>query len=121
MAEGPSDCRHDRWAREWLQWTEIEGEQDLIHCGERKQSMDHQIAVAAGGQAKEQRCHRGPLWTPMWQDLYDFDTESFELIAQMRDTYYLVAIIDNNFLSEDDGSLFQEIFKVAGATTIGSE
>lgn len=55
------------------------------------------------------------LWTSMWLNLYDFDTESFELIENIRDTYYLVAIIDNNYLSKtnpEEGSLFKAMFQV---------
>lgn len=39
------------------------------------------------------------LWTTMWQNLYEMESESFELIENVRDTYYLVAIIDNDFVS----------------------
>jgi len=43
------------------------------------------------------------LWTTMWQNLYDMDSDSYELIENVRDTYYLVAIIDNDFISATDG------------------
>lgn len=39
------------------------------------------------------------LWTAQWQDLYDFDSESFELIENIRDSYFLVAIIDNDYIA----------------------
>ena len=39
------------------------------------------------------------LWTTMWQNLYEMGSDSFELIGDIRDTYYLVAIIDNDFMS----------------------
>lgn len=42
------------------------------------------------------------LWTSMWLSLYDFDSESYELIENIRDTYYLCAIIDNNFISNNN-------------------
>jgi hypothetical protein len=43
----------------------------------------------------------------MWLNLYDFGSDSYELIEKMRDTYYLVAIIDNDFTScGKDGSKF---------------
>jgi methylenetetrahydrofolate reductase (NADPH) len=38
----------------------------------------------------------------MWLNLYDFDSESYELIETIRDTYYLCAIIDNDFVSDTD-------------------
>jgi methylenetetrahydrofolate reductase (NADPH) len=43
------------------------------------------------------------LWTSMWLNLYDFESDSYELIESMRDTYYLVAIIDNDFISDTNG------------------
>ncbi|KAL7543848.1 hypothetical protein ACHAXR_013235 [Thalassiosira sp. AJA248-18] len=48
------------------------------------------------------------LWTTMWLNLYDFESDSYELIEKIRDTYYLVAIIDNDFFTSGgkDGSSF---------------
>lgn len=47
------------------------------------------------------------LWSAMWLNLYDFGSDSYELIKSMRDSYYLVAIIDNDFTSGGkDGSKF---------------
>ena len=34
----------------------------------------------------------------MWLNLYDFDTPSFDLIETIRDTFFLVAIIDNDYI-----------------------
>jgi hypothetical protein len=42
------------------------------------------------------------LWSSMWLNLYDFDTESYELIQNIRDSYFLVAIIDNDYVSTKD-------------------
>ena len=39
----------------------------------------------------------------MWLNLYEMDTPSYELIEDIRDTYYLVAIIDNDYISGKDG------------------
>lgn len=39
------------------------------------------------------------LWSTMWLNLYDYGSDSHELIEKIRDTYYLVAIIDNDFTS----------------------
>ena len=48
------------------------------------------------------------LWSSMWLNLYDYESDSYELIETIRDTYYLVAIIDNDFISGDkDGSQFR--------------
>lgn len=43
------------------------------------------------------------LWTSMWQNLYEMDSDSFDLIENIRDTYYLVAIIDNDFTTQTEG------------------
>lgn len=42
------------------------------------------------------------LWTSMWSNLYDYDSDSFDLIETIRDTYYLCAIIDNDYISESN-------------------
>jgi methylenetetrahydrofolate reductase (NADPH) len=49
------------------------------------------------------------LWTTMWLNLYEFDTTSYDLIETIRDTYFLCAIIDNNFIEEkgNDVSLWE--------------
>lgn len=39
------------------------------------------------------------LWSTMWLNLYEYGSESYELIERIRDTYYLVALIDNDFSS----------------------
>jgi len=62
------------------------------------------------------------LWTN-WNNLYEFDSESFELIENIRDTYYLVAIIDNNYLSKNngvEGCLFSAMFQVGSEATTSS-
>lgn len=38
----------------------------------------------------------------MWLNLYDFDSKSYELIENIRDTYYLCAIIDNDFIGDGE-------------------
>ena len=40
------------------------------------------------------------LWTSMWLSLYDFESESYEIIEKIRDTYHLCAVIDNDYISE---------------------
>lgn len=62
------------------------------------------------------------LWTNMWLNLYDFESRSFELIEEIRDTYYLVAIIDNNYLAQhngEQGALFKAMFQV-GAEAVSN-
>jgi methylenetetrahydrofolate reductase (NADPH) len=40
------------------------------------------------------------LWTTMWLNLYDYDSESYSLIQSIRDSFYLCAIIDNDFCDD---------------------
>ena len=63
------------------------------------------------------------LWTSMWLNLYDFDTPSFDLIETIRDTFFLVAIIDNDYIRGDgnggggdggNGSLWDALLAVGG-------
>lgn len=53
------------------------------------------------------------LWTSMWLDLYEPDSDSYNLIEDIRDTYFLVAIIDNDFMSEDGSQIWNAMFEVA--------
>ena len=57
------------------------------------------------------------IWTSMWLNLYDFGTESRELLEDIRDTYFLVAIIDNDFVtsSKEGSSLLESIMEIATA------
>ena len=43
------------------------------------------------------------LWSSMWLNLYEFGSDSHELIENIRDTFFLVAIIDNDFVSQSEG------------------
>jgi len=43
------------------------------------------------------------LWTTMWLNLYEPDSDSYQLIEDIRDTYFLVAIIDNDFIHDQNG------------------
>lgn len=54
------------------------------------------------------------LWTSMWLNLYDFESDSYQLVEQIRDTYFLCAIIDNDFYrTGNDNDLFTEMLKSA--------
>lgn len=43
------------------------------------------------------------LWSSMWLDLYEIGSESYKLIEDIQENYYLIAIIDNNFMADADG------------------
>ena len=52
------------------------------------------------------------LWTSMWLNLYDAETESYGVIEDIKDTFYLVAIIDNAFTSPTESRIFSAMFDV---------
>ena len=41
------------------------------------------------------------LWTAAWAELYDDETDSSALLYEIHDTYFLVAIIDNEYIESD--------------------
>ena len=44
------------------------------------------------------------LWSSLWLRLYDCDTDGYNLIESIRDTYYLCAIIDNDYVANHTGN-----------------
>lgn len=55
------------------------------------------------------------LWSSMWLTLYEYDSESYELIERIRDTYYLVALIDNDFSSGENEFVLLDLLLKLGA------
>lgn len=48
-----------------------------------------------------------------WLNLYEIGSESYELIESIRDSYYLIAIIDNEFIEDKDGGcLWKNLVKL---------
>jgi len=47
------------------------------------------------------------LWTKCWASLYDDVSESADLLYRIHDTYYLVALIDNDYI---EGNLLFQVF-----------
>ena len=48
------------------------------------------------------------LWTTAWASLYEAGSSSAQLLTEIQDTYYLVSLLDNNYIDSD-------LFKVIGA------
>ena len=46
------------------------------------------------------------LWISDWANIYDRESESYKLLNKVYETYYLVNIVDNNFV---DGDLLKNI------------
>lgn len=51
------------------------------------------------------------LWTTLWLKLYDFDSPSYELLENIRDTYYLCAIIDNDFTGQRNKTIWDDLLE----------
>lgn len=47
------------------------------------------------------------LWLTMWASLYDDESRSAELIHEIHDTYFLVSIVDNNFVNGEIWDIFE--------------
>ena len=41
------------------------------------------------------------LWIDDWGSIYDPESESYKLLKEVYDTYYLVNIVDNNFVNDN--------------------
>ena len=62
------------------------------------------------------------LWTSIWASIYDDESASNALIHSMHDSYFLVAIVDNDFLSTSlIWTLFREIIIGEGQKERGSQ
>jgi len=51
------------------------------------------------------------LWHSQWVSVYEEGSESYKLIKNMADSYYLVTIIENNFVNGNIFAIFDEITK----------
>lgn len=49
------------------------------------------------------------LWKVAWASLYDDETDSCALLHEIHDTYYLVAIIDNDYVSTNIYTLMDDV------------
>jgi len=49
------------------------------------------------------------LWLSEWACLYNDESKSAELIYDIHNTYYLVNVVDNNFVNGDLFEVFESI------------
>eukprot|EP01035_Chromulina_nebulosa_P020373 gene20373-26441_t len=56
------------------------------------------------------------LWLSYWATIYDDETDSSGLIYDIHDTFYLVAIIDNDFIESNLFSVFDEAIEIQNKT-----
>jgi methylenetetrahydrofolate reductase (NADPH) len=52
------------------------------------------------------------LWTSAWASLYDDETESSALLYEMHDTFFLVAIVDNDYIEPTLFNFFKDIIRL---------
>jgi methylenetetrahydrofolate reductase (NADPH) len=52
------------------------------------------------------------LWTKAWAAIYDDDSESCSLLYDIHDTYYLVAVIDNDYIESNLFGIFAELIQL---------
>lgn len=60
------------------------------------------------------------LWLESWASLYDDETESSSLLYEVNETYYLVALVDNDFMDSQLFKLFDEVIATEGEAVLRS-
>ncbi|CAM9315790.1 unnamed protein product [Discosporangium mesarthrocarpum] len=49
------------------------------------------------------------LWIDLWASLYNDESKSAALLHELHDTYFLVAIVDNDYISGNLWEVFEEL------------
>ena len=57
-----------------------------------------------------------PLWLT-WAGIYDDDSASCQLLYDIHDTHYLVAVIDNDYIDSDLYAVFDEAMRAQTEST----
>ena len=52
------------------------------------------------------------LWMDDWASIYEAKSESYEIIKEIYDTYYLVNVVDNDYVDGDMLQQFQEEIEI---------
>ena len=50
------------------------------------------------------------LWKSQWASLYEPTSASHKIINHVHDTYYLISIVDNDYIQGDIFKIFEEHF-----------
>lgn len=58
------------------------------------------------------------VWTNVWAELYDEDSPSRKVLKEMRDTMYLVNVVDNDFVGGDIFGIFKKVCGGPGISAI---
>ncbi len=49
------------------------------------------------------------LWKSQWQSIYEKDSKSWNLLQEIHDSFYLVTVVDNDFINGDIFAIFDKI------------
>jgi len=60
------------------------------------------------------------LWLQLWASLYDEDSVSCELLHEVHNTFFLVAVIDNDFVDGELWSVFEDALQASSKSRKGS-
>lgn len=52
------------------------------------------------------------LWSKAWAQLYSEEDASRKLLEEVQNSYYLVSLVDNDYINGDIFAVFKEIFKI---------
>ena len=51
------------------------------------------------------------LWVSQWRDVYESESDSWRLIDSIKDTYYLVNVVDNDYVKGDMFAFFTKLIQ----------
>jgi len=57
------------------------------------------------------------LWQSQWAAIYDKDSTSYAVIQEIHDTYYLVNVVDNDYVNGDMFAFFNQFVSGTAAET----
>ena len=61
------------------------------------------------------------LWLSSWGALYAEESPSYETLEEIHDTYYLINVVDNDFVSGDIFSLFRQVVDAVDHSSVKVE
>jgi len=53
----------------------------------------------------------------MWENIFEPESNQAKIISDIRQTYYLVNIVDNDFINGDIFRIFNDVIERTGAQT----
>ena len=59
------------------------------------------VCIVCDGSLQVWKDEAFDLWTTAWAGLYEQGSSSAQLLTDIRDSYYLVSLLDNNYIDSD--------------------